>query len=93
MDRGLKAPLSPNEEITLRRVAYGIAHRDTMRAVDVLRLETLGLIAESDGVLGLTPMGQQRVAGLPATKGGSSDTPAGDPYVEALAKALGIDKR
>jgi hypothetical protein len=26
MDRGLKAPLSPHEEVTLRRIALGVAH-------------------------------------------------------------------
>ena len=70
MERGLKVPLSPNEEITLRRVAYGIAHRETLRSADVFRLEILGLIADSDGVLSLTPIGRQRLAGLPA---GASD--------------------
>jgi len=90
MDRGLKVPLSPNEEITLRRVAYGIVHRETLRPADVFRLEILGLIADRNGFLSLTPMGQPRFAGVPA---GTPDTAGRDPDVEALARALGIDKR
>ena len=90
MDRGLKVPLSPNEEITLRRVAYGIAYRETLRSADVSRLEVLGLITDSEGVLSLTPVGQQRLAGLAA---GTPDKAADDPHVAALTKAPGIDRR
>jgi hypothetical protein len=91
MERGLKVPLSPNEEITLRRVAYGIAHRETLRPADILRLEILGLVADGKGILSLTPIGQQRLARLP-TGAPAAGSLAGDPYVEALAKALGVDK-
>ena len=91
MERGLKVPLSPNEEITLRRAAYGIAHRETLRPADVFRLEILGLITDSKGILSLTPIGQQRLAKLP-TGPPAADAAGGDPYVEAVAKALGIGK-
>ena len=90
MERGLKVPLSPNEEVTLRKVAYGIAHRETLRSADMFRLEILGLLADSDGILSLTPIGRQRLAGLPAD---GSDGAAGDSCVEALARALGVEKR
>jgi hypothetical protein len=61
MDRGLRAPLSPNEEIALRRVAYG--------SVDVAaryleRLVRLSLVESYDLGLRLTPVGERRVAAL-----------------------------
>ena len=89
MDRGLKVPLSPNEEVTLRRVAHGTAHRETLRSADVTRLESLGLIGDSNGVLSLTPMGQQRLADLTS---GTPDKVADDPRVAGLTKAHGADR-
>jgi hypothetical protein len=38
MERGALAPLSPNEEITLRRIAIGIARASKLRSRDVTRL-------------------------------------------------------
>ena len=40
-DRGLLAPLSPHEEVTLRRVAIGIVKLADLPARDVERLSTL----------------------------------------------------
>ena len=60
MDRGLKAPLSANEERTLRRVAQGLKSADLMPR-DVARLHQLALIqSQSDGLV-LTPLGCQRL--------------------------------
>lgn len=89
MDRGLKVPLSANEEVTLRRLAHGTAQRETLRPADVSWLEILGLVADSKGVLGLTPMGQERLVTLGT---GTPDKIAGDPQIAALARALGIDQ-
>ena len=65
MNRGLKAPLSPNEEITLRRVGYGIAKPNELIARDVERLSRLALIDRQGDHLILTPLGQQRLAATP----------------------------
>ncbi len=65
MDRGLKAPLSPNEDITLRRVSYGIAKPNELIARDVERLSRLALIDRQGDRLILTPLGRQRLAATP----------------------------
>ena len=51
--RGILAPLSPHEEITLRRVALGSGGRDHLPSQHVRRLEQLALIEEADGALRL----------------------------------------
>lgn len=58
MDRGLRAPLSPNEEIALRRVAYGSIDVAT-RYVE--RLAKLALVERHGRVVRLTPVGIERV--------------------------------
>jgi hypothetical protein len=65
MDRGLKAPLSPHEESTLRRVALGISKAELLPARDVAHLIRLCLIDEKDGRLSLTALGRQRYQALP----------------------------
>ncbi len=60
MTRGSLAPLSPHEEVTLRRVALGIAQAPQLSKSDVKRLKALSLIDENDGGLGLTPAGRER---------------------------------
>ena len=65
MDRGLRAPLSPHEEITLRRVSLGISKAKLLRARDVAHLIRLGLIDEKNGRLSFTTLGRQRYQGLP----------------------------
>jgi hypothetical protein len=72
------APLSPNEEITLRRVALGFGGRDRLSAQHVQRLEKLALIEEADGVLRLTELGLQRYGGLERPAKWHSDTAAQD---------------
>ena len=62
--RGILAPLSPHEEITLRRVALGFGARAKLPEQHVARLEQLELVAQVDGVLRLTELGLQRYAGL-----------------------------
>jgi hypothetical protein len=80
-DRGLLAPLSPHEEVTLRRVALGIAQPADLPARDVERLKSLVLIEEHGAGLRLTPTGRKRYLALPNSAG--LDAGASD---EALAK-------
>jgi hypothetical protein len=61
MDRGLRAPLSPHEEIALRRVAYGsidVAARHVERLIRLALVEPHGL------GLRLTTAGMQRIEAL-----------------------------
>ena len=63
--RGLKAPLSPHEEVTLRRIALGISKAKRLRARDVAHLIFLCLVHKKDEQLSLTALGRQRYDGLP----------------------------
>jgi hypothetical protein len=65
MTRGSLAPLSANEEVTLRRVALGIAKAANLSELDIKRLRALSLIEENDGSLRLTPTGRERYLALP----------------------------
>jgi hypothetical protein len=91
MDRGLSAPLSPNEEVTLRRVAYGVVVAKTLHPAHLVRLKSLALIDDRDGTLRITTMGEQRLAKSPV---GRLDTApvAIDARVAALAKVLKVTK-
>jgi hypothetical protein len=62
MERGLLAPLSPNEEKALRRVAHGISKPKHLRDASVERLKLLALVEELDGRIRLTELGAQRFA-------------------------------
>ena len=63
MERGLLAPLSPNEEKALRRVAHGISKPKHLRDASIARLKRLALVEEQDGRIRLTELGAQRFAG------------------------------
>lgn len=65
-DRGLLAPLSPNEEVTRRRVAIGIATPARLSERD---LKALSLIEEHGGGLRLTP--RERYLALPKSAAAS----------------------
>ena len=65
MTRGSLAPLSPNEETTLRRVALGVSKAATFPKLDVARLTALALVEEKDGELRLTGIGRGRYFALP----------------------------
>lgn len=67
MNRGLKAPLSPNEEITLRRVAHGVSPLRDMSRRDLQHLRELSLIVDVRGQPELTDIGQKRYRLLPRT--------------------------
>jgi hypothetical protein len=62
MERGLLAPLSPNEESALRRVAHGISKPKHLRDTSIERLKLLALVEEQNGRIRLTELGAQRVA-------------------------------
>jgi hypothetical protein len=75
MQRGLIAPLSPNEQTALRRVASGITKPKHLRATSVDRLKRLALVEEHEGRIRLTALGEQRcLADMP---GAPSSAPAG----------------
>lgn len=76
--RGMLAPLSPHEEITLRRVALGFGRRDQLPPQHIQRLEQLALVEEADGALRLTELGLQRYGGLERPVKWDSDTAAED---------------
>ena len=76
--RGILAPLSPHEEITLRRVALGFGRRDHLPSQHIRRLEQLALIEEADGTLRLTELGLQRYASLERPVKWDGDTAAKD---------------
>jgi hypothetical protein len=62
--RGLRVPLSPNEELTLRRVAIRMWESE-LPATALARLRCLGLIGDDKC---LTPNGVVRYAALPHPK-------------------------
>ena len=74
--RGILAPLSPNEEITLRRVALGFGRRAHLPEQHIRRLEQLALVEEADGTLRLTELGLQRYASLERPVKWDGDTAA-----------------
>lgn len=59
-NRGEQTPLSTDEEVTLRRVAYGQSDVSHLRANDLARLRALDLIAGSARVPTLTAAGKAR---------------------------------
>jgi len=91
VDRGLSAPLSPNEEVTLRRVAYGVVVAKTLHPAHLVRLKRLALIEDRDGALSITVMGQQRLAKSPVRRLDTAPV-AVDDGVAALARVLKVTK-
>jgi hypothetical protein len=71
--RGLLAPLSSNEEVTLRRVAMGPISPHKLPADHLKRLEQLNLIEAARGGFQLTPLGRQRYDALPRPAGMAID--------------------
>ena len=68
-DRGLLAPLSPHEEVTLRRMAIGIAKLPDLPGRNIERLKALLLIEEHGGGFRLTSVGRERYLALPKSAG------------------------
>jgi hypothetical protein len=61
MERGLLAPLSPNEELALRRIAQGLIEISEAYS---RRLISLALIEKDIAGLRLTELGKKRLARL-----------------------------
>ena len=73
MVRGLIVPLSPNEEIALRRVAYGSADVAFRYAERLMRL---ALVEDAADGLRLTSVGQQRIGLLTIGLSGDAVAPS-----------------
>jgi hypothetical protein len=87
MTRGRLAPLGPNEEVTLRRIALRIAKAAELSKTDVERLKALSLIENNGAGLGLTPMGRERYLALAKSAAvDPSDSPAD--FVSKLAEIM-----
>ena len=91
-DRGLVAPLSPNEEVTLRRMAIGVAKSAELPLRDVRRLKALLLVVETDGDLRLTPAGRERYLALPNSAGNFKPGTA-DELVSKMAEFVSKGRR
>lgn len=92
MTHGLLAPLSPQEGITLRRIAHGSIVVDTQAAA---RLTSLALVERVHTSLRLTPLGRLRFNALPKapllTRPRSAQT-ATDYVAGIIEKAQGMAK-
>ena len=66
MGRGLRALLSPHEEVTFRRIALGISKAKHLPARDVTYLIHIHLVDENRGRLKLTDLGRERLLTTPA---------------------------
>lgn len=75
MTRGQAAPLSPNEEITLRRVAVAVVPPEQLPVRAVARLEALALVKRVDDTIVLTPLGKARYERLPRATAPPAETP------------------
>jgi hypothetical protein len=85
MTRGSLAPLSANEEITLRRVALGITKAANLSELDIKRLKALCLIEENGGSLRLTATGRDRYVALPKNAAVDQSESADDPVSKLAA--------
>jgi hypothetical protein len=97
MERGLIAPLSPHEEVTLRRIALGISKARQLPPSDVAHLIRLCLVADNEGRLSLTDIGRERYRTLPKAAGMTAvadesetkhDRSAYEQSVDRLASAM-----
>jgi hypothetical protein len=83
MESGQPTALTPNEEVTLRRIAFGLGGGSTLRPEDVNRLTKLNLIALRDKNLILTAQGESRIT----QRSPERDT-LSRKEIDVLAKAL-----
>lgn len=75
MLRGQTAPLSPNEEITLRRIALAMVSPEELPARAVARLQALALVKRVGDTIVLTPLGRARYEALPSATTPPVETP------------------
>ena len=85
MTRGSLAPLSANEEVTLRRVALGITKAANLSELDIKRLRALSLIEDNAGGLRLTPTGRERYLALPKSAAVDQADSPDDPVAKLAA--------
>lgn len=93
MTGGLQAPLSPQEEIALRRIAHGSIVVDTEATA---RLAGLALVERVHTSLRLTPLGRLRFNALPTAPllARKRSVQAASDYVEGvIEKAQAVAKR
>ena len=86
MSRGRTAPLSPHEEVSLRRVALGISPPADLPTRDITRLKALSLIEEHGAGLRLTPLGHERYRALPNSGAISGDAP--DEFISKMSEFM-----
>jgi hypothetical protein len=86
MEASPLAALSPNEEITLRRIAFGIGGGSTLRREDVSRLTKLNLVVARGNAHIVTAQGESRIA----QQHGAKRDPLGRKEADELARVLGI---
>jgi hypothetical protein len=84
--------LSSDEEVTLRRVAYGESEVRAMRAQDLARLRRLKLIEEGRDGLQLTTEGRRHFDALPRPGAQSGGAESQD-LANALTRMIGKARR
>jgi hypothetical protein len=92
LTRSQSAPLSSNEAVTLRRVAYGQSNVDHLRSQDLTRLRLLKLIEGSAREPTLTADGKRQFDALPKAAALTAFTPH-DELVSAMTRVLGEKRR
>ena len=83
--------LSDDQQVTLRRIAFGESPTHTLRAADLEQLRALRLIEDGKDGLVLTAKGRRHYAALPRALG-AGDVPQ-DNLLDALDRALRDPKR
>ena len=87
------APLSSNEAITLRRVAYGQSDVDRLRAQDLARLRALKLIEGSAREPTLTADGKRLFDALPKAAALTSFKPHDELLATMMTRLLAEPRR
>ena len=90
MLRGQAAPLSPNEEVTLRRIALGVVPPDELSPRAVARLEALALVRRVGDEVVLTPLGRSRYEALPHAS--RLPEPPDETFRQALEASIARDR-
>jgi hypothetical protein len=90
--KSLSDVLSNEEQVTLRRVAFGESPAHTLRAADLDQLRSLRLIEDSKDGPVLTTKGRHHYATLPRALGAGPNVPQ-ESLIDTLTKALrGTDR-
>jgi len=84
--------LSEDQQVTLRRVAFGESPAHTLRAADLEQLRALRLIENGKDGLVLTAKGRFHFAALPRALG-TANAPQDNNLLDTLTRALQAPKR